>query len=188
MSALATHGSRATQHLGFEPRAGVSPACNAAECSDAAPRSNPPTETAIQPAAGQATARSANAYGLFSASPPGLGTSVAARCSSESCACTSCGLELGLLGQSAGANGSLRSGLPVQRGEASRATCPGRIAATGRACRSRRSSYGGDALGLSMHAERNCSELNAGAAALMWTSAAIIAFERRVESQEQRHA
>ena len=65
----------------------------------------------------------------FSASPPGLGTSVAARCSSESCACTSCGLELGLLGQSAGANGSLRSGLPVQRGEASRATCPGRIAA-----------------------------------------------------------
>ena len=94
MSALATHGSRATQHLGFEPLAGVSPACNAAECSDTTPRSNPPTETAIQPAAGQATARSAVAYGLFSASTCGFGTSVAsareaaARCSSESWACT----------------------------------------------------------------------------------------------------
>ena len=89
MSALATHGSRATQHLGFEPRAGVSPACNAAECSDAAPRSNPPTETAIQPAAGQAAAGRAEAYGYFPASTRGLGTSVAARCSSESWACTS---------------------------------------------------------------------------------------------------
>ena len=94
MSALATHASRATQHLGFEPRAGVSPACNAAECSDTTPRSNPPTETAIQPAAGQATARSAVAYGLFTASTCGFGTSVAsareaaARCSSESWACT----------------------------------------------------------------------------------------------------
>ena len=89
MSALATHASRATQHHGFEPRAGVSPACNAAECSEAAPRSNPPTETAIQPAAGQAAAGRAEAYGYFPASTRGLGTSVAARCSSESWACTS---------------------------------------------------------------------------------------------------
>ena len=69
-----------------------------------------------------------------------------------------------------------------QRGEASRATFPRRIAAAGRA--SRRSSYGGDALSLSTHgAQRNCGELSARVAALLWTSAATIAFERRALSR-----
>ena len=78
----------------------------------------------------------------------------------------------------AGASGSWRNGPAGQRGEASRATCPRRIAVAGRA--SRRSSYGGDALSLSAHdAQRSCGELSTGVAALMWTSAAIIAFERR---------
>jgi hypothetical protein len=85
---------------------------------------------------------------------------------------------LGTGGGWAGASGSWRNGPAGQRGEASRATCPRRIAAAGRA--SRRSSYGGDALSLSTHgAQRNCSELSARVAALMWTSAATIAFERR---------
>ena len=85
---------------------------------------------------------------------------------------------LGDWGGWAGASRSWRNGPAGQRGEASRATCPRRIAAAGRA--SRRSSYGGDALSLSTHgAQRNCGELSARVAALMWTSAATIAFERR---------
>jgi len=85
---------------------------------------------------------------------------------------------LGDWGGWAGARSSWRNGPAGQRGEASRATCPRRIVAAGRT--SRRSSYGGDALSLSAHdAQRNCSELSARVAALMWTSAAIIAFERR---------